>query len=69
MHENGQNDSVAAVRRDDQGADRRSAGGVPEADVDGETPHPAHVRRDGLCAVRVPAAGQTLHAADHHEDQ
>lgn len=69
MHENGENDRFAAVRRNDENANRRSVGCVSQAHVHRETSRSTHVRRDGLGALRLPAAGQTLHVADHDKDQ
>lgn len=55
---------VTSVCRDDEGTNRGTAGRFPQAHVDWQT---AHVCGDGLGALRLPAAGEAVHAAHHHQ--
>ena len=66
MHEERQGSVVTTVCRDVQSSYRRTSGRVPK--VDAVRRSSTHFCRDGLCPVRVPADGEVVHAAHHHQD-
>ena len=78
VHQVRQGPALPAVRGDDQVPHRGSAGGLPQADDHGlvvlvvvvlvHAGPPAHLRRDGERALRLPAHGEALHAAHHDQD-
>jgi len=66
VHQGRQGHRVASVRGDDAAARGGAAGRLPQAHEHGQA---AHLRGDGQRALRVPAAGEAVHAAHHHQEQ
>ena len=56
---------VETVCGDEQGSHRGPALHLPQADGHRQA---AHVCGDGVCTIRVSAAGEAVHAAHHHQD-
>ena len=71
VHQVRQGPPLAPVRGDDQGSHRGPPGRLPQAhdlDLHLVLLQAAHLRGDGLGAVRLPAHGEAVHAAGHHQD-
>ena len=66
LHQEWQGPSLSPVCWDVEGQDRRSLGGLSE--VDAQWRPAAHLRRDRLCPIRLPANGEALHVTYHHKD-
>ena len=66
LHQERQGLALQTVRRDVQGQDRRPSRGLSKADA--QRSPAAHLRRDWLRSLRVPADGEALHGAHHHQD-
>lgn len=66
VHQGRQGHCIAAVRGNDPDAYRGPPGCVPQTDEHGQA---AHLRGNRQCPLRVPAAGEALHGAHHHQEQ
>ncbi len=66
MYERREGPPLPSVCGNVQGPDRRPLGSLPQ--VDAERSSPTHLRRDGLCSLRLPADGEALHAPHHDQD-
>lgn len=57
---------ISTICGDDKGSHRRAVGRLSQVDDLRQT---THLRGDGVGALRLPATGEAVHAADHYQGQ